>query len=199
MKARVVLAILLFAGTASADRPKATIASEPATVADWPEPDRSPPPFMAERLSLGVQTGYGSPFGPLALDAGWYPTSWFGLEGTLGLHVGDEPTTAGESMRFGWRLGDVVEQGLGIGLAQSFVTRVAAGGHEGVVNYLTADCGHVAFWLTRGLALRLSIDLAFPITGVTFCEQHPEACPNTTAVSGSAALLWSFDLSHGQD
>jgi len=158
-----------------------------------------PPTIMPSRLSLGLRSGYGSPLGSLALVADYYPVSWFGLEGATAVPVLGEPMTFAESALFGWRMADWLEQGLGVGMAQSFVTNVGSAGHPGTLSYITMDVSHFTFYLSRRLSLRTSLDLAFPLDGYDFCSAHPGSCPRTTpfGLGGNAALLWSFDLSGG--
>lgn len=140
--------------------------------------------------------GYGSPLGSLALSAGYYPVRWFGIEGAFAPPFG-APPTVGESIVFAWPQTSWLEQGLGIGLAQSFVSATGPGVHPGAVSYLTADCGHLTFYFSRALSLRVAVDLSFALSGRDFCEAHDGACPRTTGISGDGTLFWSFDLGGG--
>ena len=169
-----------------------------ATSAGVPDTEPAPSRDMSSWLSLGLRSGYGSPLGSLAFVMDYRPVPWFGLEGAAAPPAFGEPSTLAESLFFAWKQADWLEQGLGIGVAQSFITDVEPGGHAGVVNYLTADCAHLEIHFTRNLSLRTSLDLTFPLNGGGFCGAHPEACPRVTGIAGNGALLWSFDLSGGR-
>ena len=70
------------------------------TVVDWREPDRTAPTIMPSRLSLGMQSGYGSRLGYLALAADYFPISSVGLATTVAMPIAGEPVTFGEMLLF---------------------------------------------------------------------------------------------------
>lgn len=112
----------------TADLPRQGSESTAGPVLDWAEPDRTAPTLMASRLSLGLVSGV-SPDGFGAVQAEYYP--WDESHFTVGLHAAYGPwgalgPTVSEMLAIEWPMATWLQQGLGVGLTQSFRDRPTA-------------------------------------------------------------------------
>lgn len=162
---------------------------------NWPEPDRSPPTMMASRFSVGLLGGY-SPLGFGAVEAEYYPFDEGAL--TLGIHAAFGPwgvggPSTGELLTVDWPLATWCQQGLGVGLTESFPVGPAGD----FLAFFDADASHLTFFLGRHLLLRATIGFSLPVVGPcgrgTPCAQWSNAFP----LDLTGALLWNFDTSPG--
>jgi hypothetical protein len=166
-----------------------------------PELEKDPQYGWSPKFSLGVMSGYASPFGYLSLDAVWFPWRWpilrgIGFEATVAMPVADQPVTLGETLLFEFDIGDV-SFGMGAGLAQAWARPIIPGDQPGIVSLFDADLSHLTVRITPQLSVRGRWGLALFING-DYCTAHPEACPqiaNYIPFYGDAAVAWTFDFS----
>lgn len=177
----------------------ASLTGEDGPLVDWPEPDRTPPPIMSSRLSVGVEAGVGAvPTGTYALAAELYPWSWGPV--TLGFHAafgsaGLVGPTISERLVFDVSLGPV-QYGVGVGFAHSFRSGMPpTAGAPDRVDVFDSDMSHLSVFVTRHVMLRALLGLQFPMT--SGCDGQGMPCGNSSVVYGLGSLMWNFDLSHG--
>jgi hypothetical protein len=159
--------------------------------------DEEPAPATHPRLDLGVQSGLGSPLGRLGVQADYFARSWLGLELGLGLPDANGSKSTLELLEVSWPIAPMVEQGLGIGLEQLFVTvpaPLAFADASHVVNDLVLDCSHVSLFFGTHLVLRGTLGISTPIVGGSVCQQNPDLCAGGARLWISGALQWNFDF-----
>lgn len=177
----------------------ASLSGEDGPLVDWPEPDRTPPPIMSSRLSVGVEAGVAAaPTGTYALAAELYPWSWGPV--TLGFHAaygwaGLVGPTIAERLMFDVSLGPV-QYGVGVGFAHSFRSGTAStAGAPDRVDAFDSDLTHLSVFVTRHVMLRALLGLQVPVS--SGCGGQGMPCGSSSVVYGLGSLMWNFDLSHG--
>jgi hypothetical protein len=169
---------------------------------DWPEPDRTPPPMMTSRLSFGFVGGV-RPLGYGAIEGQYYP--WNENTFTVGFRAAYGPWGAlghsvGEMLTVDWPLGRSIQQGLGVGLTQSFRAgpgAVETAGAPGSMNFFDADCSHFNVFLSRALMLHLGLGFSWATSsGCKFGEGCGRFNPPAT-LTFAGGLFWNLDTSPG--
>jgi hypothetical protein len=169
------------------------------SVADIPPRplDGRPSWSSVSRLSFGLQTGYGSPLGYLALLAEYFPFGWLGFSAGVGTPLANEPWSARQGLIFEWRHGDsrILVHGIDVGFAESFPNNVIPESETGMATYF-----QTGYHLTIGLGpvgVRAGVGQVVIVNG-GYCTQHPQDCPQldlgTVGLSATLTLLVNLDL-----